>query len=499
MTAAALPRSARAVVIGAGFGGLGAAHALRRAGIADVLVLERRDGVGGTWWDNTYPGIACDVASHLYSFSFAPNPTWSRTFSPGEEIRSYLDGVADRFGIRPLIRFGTQVQAAVWDDALGRWSLTTSRGELDTELLVVATGPLSEPKLPGVDGLADFPGPVFHTARWRHDVDLTGLRVAVVGTGASAVQVVPRIQPQVARLHLFQRSPAWVLPKGDRAITAAERLAYRRIPALRKLARAGIYLSRELLAPGFTRYPQALRAAELISRRHLQRSVADPALRRALTPDYRLGCKRILPSNDFYPALACGNVEVLPQALLRLEPDGHVVGDRGTRRAVDAVVFATGFAATRPPMADTLTGRDGRTLGQVWDTTGMQALRGTTVAGFPNLFLIAGPNTGLGHSSMIHVIESQLAYLTDAVRIMRAEGAAVIEPTRAAQDRWNRDLQQAMRHTVWVRGGCTSWYLDADGRNTTLWPHTTLRLRRELKHLDRGEYRAVKRPPTSGR
>lgn len=525
MSSTDLPAHVRVAVIGAGFGGLGAAHALRRAGIEDLIILERRDGVGGTWWDNTYPGIACDVASHLYSFSFAPNPSWSRTFSPGPEIQRYLDDVADRFGLRPLIRFGTQVTGAAWDESAQQWSLSTSRGPLTAQLLVAATGPLSQPSVPDLPGLADFPGEVFHTAAWRHDVDLAGKRVAVIGTGASAIQVVPRIQPQAERLYLFQRSAAWVLPKGDRAITELERAAYRRIPGLQRLARAGVYLSRELLVPGFVRRPGVLRAAELISRLHLERSIADPLLRRALTPDYRLGCKRILPSNDYYPALAQDNVELVPQGLARLEAGpapgrtapgagavgaggsgvgavgaggsgaGIVVGTGGARHEVDVVVLATGFAATCPPVAEVVTGRDGRTLAQVWQTEGMQALRGTTVAGFPNLFFVIGPNTGLGHNSMVHVIESQLAYLVDAVRTMDADGAVAVEPTPQAQADWNRGLQAAMTRTVWNLGGCTSWYLDAEGRNTTLWPHSTVRLRRELRHFDRGEYRCVPRRP----
>ncbi|HET9656373.1 MAG TPA: alpha/beta fold hydrolase [Kineosporiaceae bacterium] len=492
MPSTALPQHVRVAVIGAGFGGIGAAHALRRAGITDVAVLERRPGIGGTWWDNTYPGIACDVASHLYSFSFAPNPRWSRTFAPGQEIQRYLEEVVDRLALRQLIHLGAEVTAAGWDDGRGLWTVRTTRGDLTAQILVAATGPLSQPSLPQLPGLEDFPGPVFHTAQWRHDVDLSGRRVAVVGTGASAVQVVPQLQPKVDRLLLFQRTPAWVLPKGDRAITSLERTLYRRVPALQKLARAGIYLGREALVPAFVRHPAALRAAELVSRRHLERSIRDPRLRATLTPDYRLGCKRILPSNDYYPALARPNIEVIPEALERLEGGGTpgvAVGTGGTRREVDAVVLATGFAATHPVLAHLITGRDGRTLAQVWDSSGMQALRGTTVAGFPNLFLVIGPNTGLGHGSMVHVIESQLAYLVDAVRTMDADDRAVVEPTTAAQQAWNRALQEAMPHTVWSRGGCTSWYLDAHGRNTTLWPHSTLRLRRELRRFDRSEYR----------
>jgi cation diffusion facilitator CzcD-associated flavoprotein CzcO len=487
-----LPRHVRVAVIGAGFGGLGAAKALRDAGLTDLVILERRDGLGGTWWDNSYPGIACDVPSHLYSFSFAPNPHWSRTFATGSEIQQYLEDVADRFDLRRSIRFGCEVTAARWRQDDCCWQLTTPAGELTADLLVAATGPLSQPSIPRIPGLDSFSGPAFHTAQWRHDLDLTGKRVAVVGTGASAVQVVPKIQPVVSALTLFQRTPPWVLRKGDRPITGLERAAYRRFPALQRLARAAIYLSREAGVGGFVKRPDVMKLPQRLALMHLAAQIKDPALRAVVTPSYRLGCKRVTPSNDYYPALAEPNVTVVPAALQRIEGD-TLIGSDGSRLPADVLVLATGFAVTDPPLARLITGRYGRTLDQAWRDCGLQALRGTTIAGFPNLFLMIGPNTGLGHSSMIYMIESQLPYLVSAVRTMDRDQVAAIEPTDSAQQRWNQRLQSRMPATVWATGGCASWYQDAHGRVTTLWPYSTLRFRRELRRLDPREYAPLTR------
>jgi cation diffusion facilitator CzcD-associated flavoprotein CzcO len=492
--AAALPGHVRVAVVGAGFGGLGAAKTLREAGVTDLLVLERRDGLGGTWWDNTYPGIACDVASHLYSFSFAPNPGWSRSFAEGPEIQRYLEHVADRFDLRRSIRFGCGVVGAEWQEDECRWLLRTTDGDLTADLVVAATGPLSQPQVPDLPGLASFPGEVFHTAQWRHDVDLAGRTVAVVGTGASAVQVVPRLQREVDRLVLFQRTPPWVPPKADRRITGPERALYRRFPLLQRLARGAIYTGRELTVLGFTGRPGMLRAGRRIALWNLTQAIPDPELRATVTPTYELGCKRVTPSNDYYPALAEPNVTVVPAALDRVEGD-VLVGSDGSRHRADVVVLATGFAVTAPAFAGLVTGRGGRTLADAWRETGLQALRGTTISGFPNLFFMIGPNTGLGHSSMIYMIESQLPYLAGAVRAMGARGVDAIDPTPAAQRRWNERIQAKMPRTIWLTGHCASWYQDEHGRVTTLWPWSTLRFRRELRRFDPGEYVALRRRP----
>jgi cation diffusion facilitator CzcD-associated flavoprotein CzcO len=358
-------------------------------------------------------------------------------------------------------------------------------------------GPLSQPQVPQIPGLESFPGPAFHTAQWRDDVDLTGKRVAVVGTGASAVQVVPKIQPQVAALTLFQRTPPWVPPKADRRITGFEHRLYRRFPALQRLARGLIYTGREATVVGFVRRPGIMRATQKAALSHLARKVKDPELRARVTPSYTMGCKRVTPSNDYYPALTRPNVTVVPAALQRVEGD-VLVGSDGSRHRADVIVLATGFAVTAPAWAADVTGRGGRSLQQAWAETGLQALRGTTISGFPNLFTMIGPNTGLGHSSMIYMIESQLPYLVGAVRAIDDQQLAAIDPTPDAQRRWNDRLQRRMPGTVWLTGGCASWYRDERGRVTTLWPYSTLRFRRELSRFRPAEYTAIRRTASPG-
>jgi cation diffusion facilitator CzcD-associated flavoprotein CzcO len=478
----------KVVIVGTGFAGLGMAIRLKDAGIDDFVVLERAGDVGGTWRDNTYPGAACDVPSHLYSFSFAPNPDWSRSFSPQAEIQDYLRRVATDFGVRPHIRFHHEVLGATWDETRGCWRVRTNAGEFETEVLVSATGALSDPAIPAVPGLDRFEGTVFHSARWRHDHDLTGKRVAVVGTGASAIQFVPQIQPDVERLTLFQRTPPWILPRWDRPIRPAERWAFRRLPLVQRLARAGIYWGREQMVTGFVMAPNLMRAAERLARRHLARAVPDPALRAKLTPDYRIGCKRVLISNDYLPSLAQPNVDVVAAGLAEVRERSVVAAD-GTEHEVDTIIFGTGFHVTDIPVADRITGRGGVTLKDRW-AAGMKAYKGSAVAGFPNLFLLVGPNTGLGHSSQVFMIESQIAYAVDAVRHITRSGG-VVEVREEAESAWDAGVQQAMVRTVWTTGGCASWYLDDRGRNTTLWPGTTWRFRHHTARFDSAAYRIV--------
>lgn len=481
----------RVAVIGSGFGGLGAAVRLRREGVTDFVVLERADSVGGTWRDNSYPGCACDVPSHLYSFSFAPNPDWPRTFSGQRHIRAYLEHVTDTFGLRPHLRLNHEVLLMRWIAEAAHWEIETSRGTVTADVVVSATGPLSDPKTPDVPGLGSFPGKVFHSARWDHGYDLRGKRVAFVGTGASAIQIVPAVQGDVARLTLFQRTAPWVLPRADRAISRAERWLHRTVPATGVARRQLLWGIRELQVQAFTKRPNELGLVEWLAKANIARAVKDPALRAALTPSYRIGCKRILLSNDYYPALARPNVDVVAAGLAEVR-GSTVVGADGTETEVDAIVFGTGFHVTDMPIADRVVGADGVTLAEAWKD-GMASLRGATAVGFPNWLTVIGPNTGLGNSSMILMIESQLSYLADYLRKLGSLGAgAALTPRPAAVDAWNRRVQERMKRTVWNTGGCTSWYLDANGRNTTVWPGTTTEFRRATRAVDLGEYEVVR-------
>ncbi|MBV2156277.1 NAD(P)/FAD-dependent oxidoreductase [Kitasatospora sp. SUK 42] len=481
----------RVAVIGSGFGGLGAGVRLRRAGITDFVILERADSVGGTWRDNSYPGCACDVPSHLYSFSFAPNPDWPRSFSGQPDIRAYLEKVATVFGLRPHLRFNAEVLEARWESEQTRWRITTAVGQWTADALVSAAGPLADPQIPDLPGLSSFPGKVFHSSRWDHDYDLAGKRVAMVGTGASAAQIIPAIQPVVGKLTVFQRTPAWVLPRRDREITQLERWLHGRVPATTKIRRGALFALRELQVDAFVRHPGLLRAVQRIAERHIAQGVPDPALRARLTPDYRIGCKRILLSNTYYPALAAPNAEVVSSGLRELRGSTLVAAD-GSEHEVDAIVFGTGFHTTDMPIGARVFGADGRSLAEEWKD-GMEALRGSTVRGFPNLFFVIGPNTGLGNSSMILMIESQLNYLIDALATLDSVGAAAMQPTARAQRQWNLELQHRMDRTVWTTGGCISWYLDPNGKNTLLWPGSTTSFRRATRKVDLGEYELVMR------
>ena len=475
----------RIAIVGSGFAGLGMAIRLKQAGIEDFVVLERADDVGGTWHANTYPGCQCDVPSHLYSYSFEPNPSWTRTYSRQPEIRAYLRRIAERRGLGEHVRFDHELTGASWDDSTRTWHVETTGRDFVASLLIDAMGPLSQPARPRIPGLKHFEGTIFHSAEWDHDHDLTGERVAVIGTGASSIQLVPQIQPAVGTLHVFQRTPPWILPHSDRPTSRLERQLYRRLPALQRLVRAGVYWGRELMVLGFAKNPNVLRPAERLARLHLRRQVRDPQLRRRLMPDFRLGCKRVLISNDWYPALCKPNVELVTDAITAV--DGrHIVLADGSRREVDTIILGTGFRVTDPPTAWLIRGRDGKTLAETVSDS-PQAYLGTAMAGFPNLFKIIGPNTGLGHSSMVFMIESQLNYVIDAIRQMDERELASVEVCPAAVEAFNAELQAMMPGTVWATG-CGSWYLDARGRNTTLWPDFTFRFRKRTRHFDADAY-----------
>lgn len=482
-----LPERVRVLVVGAGFAGLGTAIKLDEDGLTDFLVVDKGETVGGTWRDNTYPGAACDVPSQLYSFSFAPNPDWTRSFSQQPEIHAYLEHTAREAGVLDRFRFGVTVEDAAWDEADQVWQVATDHGTVSADVLVTGSGGLSEPRLPDIEGIESFGGRIFHSARWDHDADLTGKRVAVIGTGASAIQIVPRLAETVGHLDVYQRTAPWVIPRQDRAYPAIERAALRHVPGLQKLYRLGVFLARETYVPAFTAFPDIAKPAELAAKANIRRGIADPELRRKVTPDFKLGCKRVLISNEYYPALDREHVDLVTDPIARITPTGIVTAD-GTKREIDVLVVATGFHTTDQPIAHHLKGRDGRTLADVWREHGMAAYKGTTIAGFPNLFQIVGPNTGLGHSSMVFVIESQVRYIRAALAHLEQAGVATVEPRPDAQRRWNQRLQRRMKHTVWHQGGCASWYLDDHGRNTTLWPRSLFTLRRQLAQFDPAAY-----------
>jgi cation diffusion facilitator CzcD-associated flavoprotein CzcO len=480
------PRHVRVGIIGAGFGGLGTAIRLAQQGDDDFLIFERAADVGGTWWANTYPGCQCDIPSHLYSFSFAPNPNWTRTYPKQPELRDYLRATAEKFGIYDRIRLDCTVTSAAWDDGADLWRLETSQGSYTADVVVAAPGPLSAPRLPDVPGLDTFEGTVFHTAQWNHEHDLTGERVAVIGTGASAIQAVPEIRQVAAHVDVVQRTPPWVVPHRDRPITRAERFLYNKVPALQRLVRSAVYGSRELLVPGLVYRPQIMKFVEKLARKHIADQVPDPELRRRVTPDYAIGCKRILPSNKWYPALGADNVELVTDAVTEVRPTGYVTAD-GTLHEVDTIIYATGFYVTDIPLATIVTGREGRRLSDVWHRS-PQAYRGTAMHGFPNLFLLVGPNVGLGHNSIVFMIEAQITYVLGALAQMRERSAGTVEVRQAALEAYNQRLQSRMGRTVWNSGGCASWYIDAEGRNTTIWPDFTFRFWNETREFDTAAY-----------
>ena len=479
------PEHVRVAIVGAGFSGLGLAIRLRQAGIGDIAILEKADEVGGTWRENTYPGVACDVPSHLYSLSFAPNPGWSRMFAPGAEIQEYLVALSRSSGVRPLIRFGCEVTGADWDETARRWRIRTSRGELSAQVLVSAPGPLHEPALPDVPGLDAFQGTAFHSATWDHDHDLTGERVAVVGTGASAIQFVPEIAREAARLTVFQRTPSYILPRPDRAYSEAERRRFARWPWLMKAHRALIYVAHDARAVGFTRMRWMIDIiGGMPARRLLKAQVPDAALRERMTPRYPIGCKRILISNDWLPTFSRPNVELVTDAIEAVTPAGvRVAGGREIE--VDAIVLGTGFAANEFLAPMCIRGRGGRSLNDAW-AQGAQAWLGITVPGFPNFFMIYGPNTNLGHNSIVFMLESQVAHVLRCLRKLRGARAATIEVSAPPFERYNARLQQRQQGTVFA--GCTSWYVDAHGRHTVNWPGFTTTYRWLTRYAGLGAY-----------
>lgn len=484
------------IVIGSGFAGIGMAVALKKAGLGEFLILEKRHDVGGVWRDNTYPGAACDVPSHLYSFSFEPNPNWSRVFAPQVEIHQYLQHCAKKYGLLPFIRFGSEVAKAQYHESLALWTVTLTTGEiLHARFVITATGQLSRPVYPKLEGMDRFEGHVCHSAHWDHSYDLKGKRVAVVGTGASAIQFVPAIAHQVGSLTVFQRSAAYILPRPDGAYAGWRKTLFNKAPWTMKLHRARIYSQYEGRAVGFTRIKALMDLAVGVPfRALLRRQVSDPALRARLTPDYPIGCKRILLSNEYLATMAKPNVKVVTEGIRNITSAGIETVD-GQHHAVDAIVYGTGFAATEFLAPMTITGRDGLDLNEAW-SKGAQAYLGMTVPGFPNFFMLYGPNTNLGHSSIIYMLESQIAHVVRCMKAAHKAGANAIEVDAARYASFNGTVQKRLAATVWQ--GCKSWYVDANGHNSTNWPGFTFGYRWLTRYSSLNAYNFIEPHHGSG-
>jgi cation diffusion facilitator CzcD-associated flavoprotein CzcO len=440
---------------------------LRRAGYADVTVFEKGERIGGVWHHNRYPGAACDIPSHLYEFSFAPNPRWSRRFAPQPEIQAYMEEVVRREGAVDCIRTSTEVTAASWDAESRRWTLETSAGTETFDVLLTACGQLSLPSLPAIPGRDSFAGPVFHTARWPQDLELAGRRVAVVGTGASAIQVVPAIQPVVAQLDVYQRSPGWTIPRGDLVYSERTKRAFERWPALHRADRMATFAFQELGAAAMTGNRWLLPPFRAIGKWNIRRGIEDPALRDRVTPADEIGCKRVMLTDAWYPALAAGNVELVSERIAEMDRDG-IRDAAGTHRPVDIVVFATGFRSHAFVAPMKVTGVGGLTLEAAWQPT-PKAYLGLSVPGFPNLFLIYGPNTNGGTGSVIYTIECAVRHVIAALGELEGRRARTIEVRREAAASFDRQLREKLGRTVW-HSGCTSWYLDAQGNDPNQWP-----------------------------
>lgn len=480
------PTTPHIVIIGTGFGGLGMAMQLKRAGIESFTMLEKAGSIGGTWRDNTYPGAACDVQSHLYSYSFEPKSDWTRKFGLQPEIRSYMESCATKYGLHAHIRFNQEVASAEFDKTSGLWVIQTAAGEtIHARVLISAVGQLNQPMYPKIKGLDRFRGEAFHSARWNHDAALTGKSVAVIGTGASAIQFVPQIVPKVKELKLFQRSGAWVIPKADRPFTGFEQWLFETVPMTDRLYRGLIYWKNEVRALGFTRFSGLLEAWAWLSRRSLRRQVRDPAKREKLTPKYKIGCKRLLISNDWFPAMDQDHVDIVTDGIDHVDESAIVTSD-GQRHEVDAIIYGTGFQATEFLTPMKITGLDGVDLNTAWKD-GAEAYKGMSVSGFPNLFILYGPNTNLAHSSIIFMLEAQVRYVMQCIRMLLDPGLAFMNVKMSEQRKYGEQMQAQLKRSVWV-AGCNSWYVNETGKVTNNWPGFTFSFRLMTGKLDLQDY-----------
>jgi cation diffusion facilitator CzcD-associated flavoprotein CzcO len=478
----------RVAVIGAGFGGIGMAIQLKQAGIEDFIVLERADDLGGTWRDNSYPGLTCDVPSLLYSFSFRPW-RWSRRYPGRAEILAYLHALIEEHGLGPHLRFGRGVAAAEFDEGAAIWNLAIEGGgTLQAAAVVSAVGQLGRPAMPDLPGREKFAGPSWHSARWDHGTSLTGQRVAVIGTGASAVQFVPAIARHAAQVDVYQRSAPYVLPKADKPYRAVQQATFGRLPLARKAERLRVFLYGELLTSGFVVSPKMLSIPRKMWRRQLETQITDPALRDQCVPGYTMGCKRVVFSNDWYPALDRANVSLVTEPVERIVPEGVVTAGGHTRPA-DVLIYGTGFAAGEFLAPMRVTGRGGRSLREAW-RDGAQAYLGITVTGFPNFFLLYGPNTNLGGNSIIYMLEGQIGYVLAALRALDAGHLAWMDVRPGAQRQFNAWVQSASHSSVW-ESGCHNWYTSPSGRNVNNWPTQTFLYRWRLRRFDLSAYRVT--------
>lgn len=484
----------KTLIVGSGFAGLGLGIRLKRRGDEDFVIIERAHDVGGTWRDNEYPGAACDVPSHLYSFSFRPNPDWSRVFSPGPEIQRYLQDCAREEGLLPHLRFGANMEDASWDEAAGHWVVATSAGTFTATYLVTGTGHLADEAFPQIPGLEGFTGAKFHSARWDHSVPLEGKRIGVVGTGASAIQIVPEMAKLASELVVFQRTPSYIIPRQERDYTEGEKRLFRNDPQAIAELRSELFWGGENTYAQRRAVPQFLAAGKKMALDHLAAQVPDAVLREKLTPDYEPGCKRVLISNAFYPALQA-EVTTLEDSALAAVDGSKVTAASGAEYELDVLIFATGFEATEPPYAKVVHGRDGLNLSDHWKA-GMQAFDSVAVAGFPNLFSINGPNTSLGHNSIVYIIEAQVDYILGALDYAESKGIGVIEPRAEAEQAYVEKIQANAQGTVWIDGGCSSWYVDArSGRLTLIWPDFGYAFRDENGTFDPAGYTVADASP----
>jgi len=476
------------LIVGGGFSGLCMAIKLREAGMNSFLLIEKSDDIGGTWYDNRYPACACDIPSHLYSFSFDPWPDWSRMYPGQEEIHDYLKRCVEKYELGRHIRLNTRLHEAVWDEKESVWHAAAGEGmRIKARVLVSGIGGLHVPQYPKLKGVDRFAGPKFHSSTWDHSVDLDGKNIAVVGTGASSIQFVPQIAPRAGKLYLFQRTPAWIVPRIDFPIDEKWRRRFRRFPLLMRAFRQYIFWRQEFRVLGFLGNRFVRGKATEIAMRHMQKAISDPKLREALTPKYELGCKRVLVSDDFYPSLTRENVELVTEGIAEVREHG-IVTTNGIERPVDVLIFGTGFRATEPLIGIRVVGRGGVEIHDAWRER-MSAYLGVTVSGFPNFFLLLGPNTGLGHNSVVLMIEAQVRYVMSCLKLMKHRKKGVLEVRPETQNDFVAHVHRRLQSTVWQSGGCHSWYQDQrTGENTTIWPGSVVAYLRRTHSASPADY-----------